>query len=188
MEQIEAAFRAAGITVPFTHNEKGERSISWSTDYEDVGGAVNVYGLDSYPGGPSCTNPKSGFKVVRNYFQCFSNYSFTSLISFRNSKAAILRPGVEAFTMIVLQSMNRHFQMFITRTILGREQHCKTCIWLGVGRTGVIVSNDLVLWIGPITDTKGCRSCCLYFVRSMIIRHRCVKRGKFRISYIRRNS
>ena len=51
MEQIEAAFRAAGITVPFTHNEKGERSISWSTDYEDVGGAVNVYGLDSYPGG-----------------------------------------------------------------------------------------------------------------------------------------
>jgi hypothetical protein len=95
---------------------------------------------------------------------------------------------VEAFTMIVLQSMNRHFQMFITRTILGREQHCKTCIWLGVGRTGVIVSNDLVLWIGPITDTKGCRSCCLYFVRSMTIRHRCVKRGKFRISYIRRNS
>jgi len=87
-----------------------------------------------------------------------------SLISFWNSKAAILRPGVEAFTMIVLQSMNRNFQMFITRTILGREQHCKTCIWLGVGQTGVVVSNDLVLWIGPITDTKSCRSCCLYFV------------------------
>lgn len=51
MEQLEAAYRAAGITVPFTHNEKGERSISWSTDYENVGGAVNVYGLDSYPGG-----------------------------------------------------------------------------------------------------------------------------------------
>lgn len=47
MEQIEAAFRDAGITVPLSHNEKGERSMSWSTDYQNVGGAVNVYGLDS---------------------------------------------------------------------------------------------------------------------------------------------
>lgn len=46
MEQIEAAFIAAGVTVPSTHNEKGQRSMSWSTDYLDVGGAVNVYGLD----------------------------------------------------------------------------------------------------------------------------------------------
>lgn len=77
MEQLEAAFRAAGITVPFTHNEKGQRSQSWSTDYEDVGGAVNMYGLDSYPGGLSCTNINTGFNVVRNYFQWFSNYSYT---------------------------------------------------------------------------------------------------------------
>lgn len=47
MEQLEAAFRDAGVVVPFSHNEKGERSESWSTDYEDVGGAVNVYGLVS---------------------------------------------------------------------------------------------------------------------------------------------
>jgi hypothetical protein len=77
MEQLEAAFRAAGITVPFTHNEKGQRSQSWSTDYEAVGGAVNMYGLDSYPGGLSCTNINTGFNVVRNYFQWFSNYSYT---------------------------------------------------------------------------------------------------------------
>ncbi|CZR54668.1 probable beta-galactosidase C [Phialocephala subalpina] len=77
MEQIEAAFRAAGITVPFSHNEKGERSQSWSTDYENVGGAVNVYGLDSYPGGLSCTNVNSGFNLVRNYYQWFANYSYT---------------------------------------------------------------------------------------------------------------
>lgn len=50
MEQIESTFRDAGVIVPFTHNEKGERSQSWSTDYQNVGGAVNVYGLDSYPG------------------------------------------------------------------------------------------------------------------------------------------
>ncbi|KAH8815593.1 glycoside hydrolase superfamily [Xylogone sp. PMI_703] len=77
MEQIESAFRDAGVTVPFTSNEKGERSQSWSTDYEDVGGSVNVYGLDSYPGGFSCTNINSGFSVVRNYYQWFQNYSYT---------------------------------------------------------------------------------------------------------------
>ncbi|KAL9115333.1 MAG: hypothetical protein Q9227_000654 [Pyrenula ochraceoflavens] len=77
MEQVESAFRDAGVIVPFSSNEKGERSQSWSTDYEDVGGAVNVYGLDSYPGGLSCTNPNSGFNVVRNYYQWFQNYSFT---------------------------------------------------------------------------------------------------------------
>lgn len=47
MEQIKAAFRDAGIIIPLSHNEKGQRSISWSTDYQNVGGAVNVYGLDS---------------------------------------------------------------------------------------------------------------------------------------------
>lgn len=77
MEQITAAFDAAGVIIPSTHNEKGERGQSWSTDYEDVGGAVNIYGLDSYPGGLSCTNPSSGFNVLRNYYQWFQNYSYT---------------------------------------------------------------------------------------------------------------
>ncbi|KAK8026573.1 (Trans)glycosidase [Apiospora marii] len=77
MRQIEAAFRAAGVVVPFTHNEKGMRAQSWSRDWQDVGGAVDVYGLDSYPGGLSCTNPNTGFNVVRTYHQWFQNYSFT---------------------------------------------------------------------------------------------------------------
>lgn len=77
MEQIETAFRDAGVVVPFTHNEKGMRGQSWSRDYEDVGGAVDVYGLDSYPGGLSCTNVNTGFSVVRTYYQWFQNYSFT---------------------------------------------------------------------------------------------------------------
>lgn len=42
MEQLKTAFRDAGIVVPFTHNEKGMRAQSWSTDYQDVGGSVNV--------------------------------------------------------------------------------------------------------------------------------------------------
>ncbi|KAJ5911286.1 beta-galactosidase C [Penicillium subrubescens] len=77
MEQIAAAFAEAGVVVPSTHNEKGMRSQSWSTDYQDVGGAVNVYGLDSYPGGLSCTNVNSGFNLVRTYYQWFQNYSYT---------------------------------------------------------------------------------------------------------------
>ena len=77
MEQLESAFRDAGVVVPLTHNEKGMRSISWSTDYNNVGGAVDVYALDSYPGGLSCTNVNTGFNVVRTYYQWFSNYSFT---------------------------------------------------------------------------------------------------------------
>ena len=77
MQQIEAAFRDAGIVVPSTSNEKGMRAQSWSTDYQNVGGAVDVYGLDSYPGGLSCTNASAGFKVPRNYYQWFANYSFT---------------------------------------------------------------------------------------------------------------
>lgn len=77
MEQLKKAFLQAGVSVPFSHNEKGMRSISWSTDYMNVGGAVNLYGLDSYPGGLSCTNQNSGFNVVRTYYQWFANYSYT---------------------------------------------------------------------------------------------------------------
>lgn len=77
MEQLANAFHDAGVVVPSTSNEKGMRSMSWSTDYKDVGGAVNVYGLDSYPGGLSCSNPDSGFRLVRSYYQWFQNYSYT---------------------------------------------------------------------------------------------------------------
>ncbi|KAG9664585.1 glycoside hydrolase family 35 protein, partial [Aureobasidium melanogenum] len=77
MEQLEKSVKDSGIVVPLTHNEKGQRSQSWSTDYQDVGGTVNIYGLDSYPGGLSCTNIDSGFNLVRNYYQWFQNYSYT---------------------------------------------------------------------------------------------------------------
>lgn len=33
--------------------------------------------MDSYPGGQSCTDPNKGFKLVRNYYEWFSNYSYT---------------------------------------------------------------------------------------------------------------
>ncbi|KAF2823181.1 hypothetical protein CC86DRAFT_355578 [Ophiobolus disseminans] len=75
MEQLKTAFKQAGIVVPLTHNEKGFRSKSWSTDYNNVGGAINVYGLDSYPGGMSCTNLDTGFNLPRTYYQWFQDVS-----------------------------------------------------------------------------------------------------------------
>ncbi|GMF93886.1 unnamed protein product [Aspergillus oryzae] len=77
MEQVAKAFEEAGVVVPSSHNEKGMRTVSWSTDYKNVGGAVNVYGLDSYPGSLSCANPNSGFNLLRTYYQWFQNYSYT---------------------------------------------------------------------------------------------------------------
>lgn len=92
MDQIEQASRDVGIVVPFTSNEKGQRSESWSTDYEDVGGAVNIYGLDSYPGGLSCTNIDSGFTVVTNYYQWFQNYSHTQPEFFPEFESGYFQP------------------------------------------------------------------------------------------------
>ncbi|KAJ4326451.1 hypothetical protein N0V94_000126 [Neodidymelliopsis sp. IMI 364377] len=77
MEQIKAAFKDAGLIVPTTHNEKGFRGKSWSTDYNNVGGAVDIYGLDSYAGGLSCTNPNTGGSVIRTYYQWFQEVSPT---------------------------------------------------------------------------------------------------------------
>jgi len=92
MEQLKNATREAGIVVPTMHNEKGQRSVSWSTDYMDVGGAVNIYGLDSYPGGLSCTNVNSGFNLVRNYYQWFQNYSRTQPEFFPEFESGYFQP------------------------------------------------------------------------------------------------
>ncbi|KAL1304118.1 hypothetical protein AAFC00_000549 [Neodothiora populina] len=92
MEQIEEAARDAGIVVPFTSNEKGQRAQSWSTDYQNVGGAVNVYGLDSYPGGLSCSNINSGFNVLTNYYQWFQNYSSSQPEYFPEFEAGYFQP------------------------------------------------------------------------------------------------
>ncbi|KAI5782710.1 putative beta-galactosidase C [Geopyxis carbonaria] len=76
MTQIDDAFvNGAGVRVPSSHNEKGMRGQSWSTDYKDVGGSVDIYGLDSYPNGFDCKNPNSKFTVVKSYFDWFEAYS-----------------------------------------------------------------------------------------------------------------
>ena len=42
MEQLKKSVRDSGIVIPLTHNEKGQRSQSWSTDYQDVGGVYTA--------------------------------------------------------------------------------------------------------------------------------------------------
>jgi hypothetical protein len=97
MEQIKKASRDAGIIIPLIHNEKGMRGVSWSTDYNDVGGSVNIYGLDSYPGGLSCTDPNKGFNLVRNYHQWFSNFSYTQPSFLPEFKAGWFTPWGGSF-------------------------------------------------------------------------------------------
>lgn len=97
MKQLEAAWHDAGMTVPSISNEKGQRSESWSIDYQDVGGAVNMYGLDAYPGGLSCTNTSSGFNVIRNYYQWFSNYSYTQPSYFPEFEGGYFTPWGGSF-------------------------------------------------------------------------------------------
>ena len=48
MEQLKKSVRDSGIVVPLTHNEKGQRSQSWSTDYQDVGGVYIETSSDSF--------------------------------------------------------------------------------------------------------------------------------------------
>ncbi|RAK90054.1 family 35 glycosyl hydrolase [Aspergillus costaricaensis CBS 115574] len=72
MEQLESGIRDVGITVPMTHNEQSTRYISWSRNYENVGGAVDIYGFDDYPAGFLVGNKcdgATGFDVVRTYYQ-----------------------------------------------------------------------------------------------------------------------
>lgn len=82
MKQLESV-EDAGVIVPTTHNDKGMRSQSWPRDYQNVGGAVDIYGLNSYPGGllfgNNC-NGATGFNVVRTYYQWLMNFSWTGPI------------------------------------------------------------------------------------------------------------
>lgn len=54
MALLEASARASGIDVPLTHNNPNMNAKSWSKDFSDLPGNVDVVGLDSYPSCWSC--------------------------------------------------------------------------------------------------------------------------------------
>jgi hypothetical protein len=158
MEQTEAAFQAAGIKISFTSNEKGEWSISWSTDYENVGGGMNVHGLDSYPGGFSCTNLNTRFTVIRNYFQWFLNSNYTQISLFPEFKGGYFTPWGGSFyddyaAEHDLVFANVHYKNIGQRTTMQN-------LYMALE----IVSNVLVYWVLIADKTKSCRLCYLYFV------------------------
>lgn len=49
MELLEAAARKNGIDVPLLANDPNMNDKSWSKDFSNAGGNLDVYGVDSYP-------------------------------------------------------------------------------------------------------------------------------------------
>ncbi|KAI0339083.1 hypothetical protein BDW22DRAFT_1362002 [Trametopsis cervina] len=62
--QLEEVYRAKGIAVPLTYNDPGEGS-----NFINGTGAVDIYGLDSYPQSFDCSHPQIWNPVTTNYFQ-----------------------------------------------------------------------------------------------------------------------
>jgi beta-galactosidase GanA len=60
MEELKAAARADGITVPLFHNDKG-RNLKWASGP----GAPDLYGTDTYPAGFDCT--RTSFPGLTDY-------------------------------------------------------------------------------------------------------------------------
>lgn len=84
MQLLEDSARASGIDVPLTHNDPNMRTFSWSKDYSDGIGNVDVVGLDSYPSCWSCdltectgTNGQYVAYQVADYYDYFQNFSPT---------------------------------------------------------------------------------------------------------------
>ncbi|KAF8625954.1 hypothetical protein AX17_006679 [Amanita inopinata Kibby_2008] len=59
---LENAYHASDIVVPLTYNDPGE-----GRNFINGTGAVDLYGLDSYPQGFDCSNPTVWKPVVTNY-------------------------------------------------------------------------------------------------------------------------
>ncbi|KAI0738819.1 glycoside hydrolase superfamily [Daedaleopsis nitida] len=62
--QLEAQYRNGGVVVPLTYNDPGEGS-----NFINGTGAVDIYGLDSYPQLFDCSNPRTWRGVTTNYHQ-----------------------------------------------------------------------------------------------------------------------
>ncbi|KAL4860886.1 glycoside hydrolase superfamily [Aspergillus spectabilis] len=54
MELPQEKHREWNIDIPLTHNNPNMRSKAWSKDWSNVGGEVDIYGLDHYPACWTC--------------------------------------------------------------------------------------------------------------------------------------
>jgi len=62
--ELEAAYRDGGVVVPLTYNDPGQ-----GRNFINGTGAVDIYGLDSYPQGFDCSHPENWLPVTLNYHQ-----------------------------------------------------------------------------------------------------------------------
>ncbi|KAI1752742.1 glycoside hydrolase superfamily [Xylaria castorea] len=84
MELLEKNARENGINVPLTHNAPNMNGYSWSHDFSNATGNVDVVGLDSYPSCWSCnlsectgTNGAYIAYQTQNYYDYFTVQSPT---------------------------------------------------------------------------------------------------------------
>eukprot|EP00871_Galdieria_phlegrea_P000384 jgi/Galph1/1346/GphlegSOOS_G6097.1 len=70
MQLLEAKFREDGIVVPLTFNDAIDQP-NWAYGP----GAVNIYGLDSYPQGFDCSNPSHWFPVPTYFATAHEQYN-----------------------------------------------------------------------------------------------------------------
>ncbi|KAI0187038.1 putative beta-galactosidase B [Xylaria flabelliformis] len=84
MELLEKNARENGINVPLTHNAPNMNGYSWSHDFSNATGNVDVVGLDSYPSCWSCnlsectgTNGEYVAYQTQNYYDYFTVQSPT---------------------------------------------------------------------------------------------------------------
>jgi hypothetical protein len=84
MQLLEDTARKSGIDVPLTYNAPNMNGYSWSKDFSNVTGNVDVAGLDSYPSCWSCnlsecisTNGEYVAYQVANYYDYFTKQSPT---------------------------------------------------------------------------------------------------------------
>lgn len=66
--ELEAAYREGGVVVPLTYNDPG-----MGRNFINGTGAVDIYGLDSYPQGFDCSTPEVWAPVTLNYHQYFED-------------------------------------------------------------------------------------------------------------------
>ncbi|KAI0278189.1 glycoside hydrolase family 35 protein [Russula aff. rugulosa BPL654] len=62
--ELEAAYHNSSIVVPLTYNDPGQER-----NFVNGTGAVDIYGLDSYPQGFDCSHPELWNPVVTNYYE-----------------------------------------------------------------------------------------------------------------------
>ncbi|KAH9892198.1 beta-galactosidase B [Xylariomycetidae sp. FL2044] len=84
MEMLSQTARDSGIDVPLAHNAPNMNGYSWSKDFSNATGNVDVVGLDSYPSCWSCnlsectgTNGEYVAYQVVNYYDYFTVQSPT---------------------------------------------------------------------------------------------------------------